>query len=161
MKDHDWMRDATCRGTETNLFFGERGDAKTMRTAMEICNGTKDTPACPVRVECRDWAMSHADDNFGIFGGLTPSARLQLRRKRGREPKPVEEEAPLLNGRRMYRSGVPLRSELPDRPLPSEYEWRRGLKDLVRLIHEAVLDHENRERAKKGVGPIVFELEGR
>jgi len=159
VNNHDWMRDATCRGTETNLFFGERGDAKTMRTAMEICNGTRDTPACPVRVECRDWAMSHPDDNFGIFGGLTPSARLQLRRKQNKEWKPVEEEpAPLTGGRRLYRSGVPLRNELPDRPLPTEYEWRRGLKDLLRLVHEAVLDNENQSRATRGIGPIAFEI---
>ena len=102
--------------------------------------------------------MSHPDDNFGIFGGLTPSARLQLRRKRNKDWKPVKEEPPLLNGRRMYRSGVPLRNELPDRPLPTDYEWRRSLKDLVRLIHEAVIDDENLRRARKGIGPIAFEI---
>lgn len=159
MNDHDWMREAACRGTETNLFFGDRGDHKTMKTAMEICNGTRDTAPCPVRTECRDWAMSHPDDNFGIFGGLTPSARLQLRRKRNKDWKPVEEEPPpLTGGRRMYRSGVPLRSELPDRPLPTDYEWRLGLRQLVRLVHEAVLEDENRQRAKRGIGPVAIQI---
>ena len=137
MTDYDWMRDAACRGTETNLFFGDRGDHKTMKTAMEICNGTRDTPACPVRTECRDWAMSHPDDNFGIFGGLTPSARLQLRRKRNKDWKPVE---------------------LSDSGLPTDYEWRLGLRQLVRLVHEAVLDDENKRRAKQNLGPIKIAI---
>ena len=58
----------------------------------------------------------------------------------------------------MYRSGRPLRSELPDRPLPTDYEWRVGLIELVRLVHETVTRAENNNRAKKGVGPIAIEI---
>jgi len=81
--------------------------------------------------------MSHPDDNFGIFGGLTPSARLQLRRKRNKDWKPVE---------------------LSDSGLPTDYEWRLGLRQLVRLVHEAVLDDENKRRAKQNLGPIKIAI---
>jgi WhiB family redox-sensing transcriptional regulator len=175
--DQEWRLAAACRGVDTNLFFNERGDSTGMITAMEVCNGTSETPACPVREECLKFAMSFEDDNHGIFGGLTPSARLKLRRgqrkaeqlrkeqERGQHHEVVipvlhdqPDPGPMMEGRRMYRSGVPLRSELPDKPLPTDYEWRLGLRQLVRLIHEAVLEDMNQDRARKGVGPIAIQV---
>lgn len=44
------------------------------RTAKAICN------ACPVRELCLDYALA-AKEEYGIFGGLTPSERRLLRRK--------------------------------------------------------------------------------
>ena len=164
----DWQTQAACRGTDTNLFFNERGDAHTLRTALEICNGVKKAngdiiiAACPVRQQCLEFATSFDDDNFGVFGGMTPSARLQIRRKnkKAQLPEPQIEYGYPGDNRRMYRSGRPLRSELPDRPLPTDYEWRLGLRELVRLIHEAVLDDENQRRAKRGLGPVAIQVRG-
>ena len=180
MLDQEWRLKAACRGVDTNLFFNERGDSTGMITAMEVCNGTDTTRPCPVRDECLKFAMSFEDDNHGIFGGLTPSARLKLRRgqrkaeqlrreqERGQHTEVIipvlhdqPEPGPMMEGRRMYRSGVPLRSELPDKPLPTDYEWRLGLRQLVRLIHETVLDEENQRRAGMGIGPIVIQAQGR
>lgn len=159
-EQHEWMKHAACRGCDTNLFFSERGDHKTMMTALEICNGTKDTAPCPVRKECLDWANSHEDDNWGVFGGMAASARIKLRRQNRREPEPepeIEYGYPGDN-RRMYRSGRPLRNELPDRPLPTDYEWRAGLVELVRLVHKTVMEAENTKRAGRGIGPVAIEI---
>jgi hypothetical protein len=155
-----WMSQAACRGCDVNLFFSERGEHKTMMTAMEICNGNKTTPPCRVKKECLEWAISQKEDNHGIFGGLTPSARIKLRRQKRREPEPDPEPDFGYPGdnHRMYRSGRPLRSELPNRPLPTDYEWHLGLKQLVRLVHEAVMADENKQRARKGIGPIAIQI---
>ena len=32
--DHAWRKQAKCRGLDTNLFFGERGEHQTMETAI-------------------------------------------------------------------------------------------------------------------------------
>ena len=164
MNEHnEWQQHAACRGTDTNLFFSERGDHKTLVTALEICNGTKTTPPCPVKQQCLEWALTFEDDNYGVFGGLAASARLKMRRHRKKElgiiePDPEPDHGYPGDNRRMYRSGRPLRSELPDRPLPTDYEWRVGLIELVRLVHKTVMRAENDKRAKKGVGPVAIEI---
>ena len=159
----EWMTQAACRGADTNLFFTERGDHSTLVTALEICNGTKDTPPCPVKQQCLDWAMSFEDDNWGVYGGVAASVRIKMRRQQKKEsgiiePDPEPDYGYPGDNRRMYRTGRPLRSELPDKPLPTDYEWRVGLIELVRLVHETVMLDENRRRAKKGVGPIAIEI---
>ncbi|MGH8887529.1 MAG: WhiB family transcriptional regulator [Egibacteraceae bacterium] len=39
---------------------------------------------CPVRVECREWALATGQHD-GVWGGLTEDERRQLRRQRGRQ----------------------------------------------------------------------------
>lgn len=158
-----WQQQAACRGMAPELFFSERGDHKTLITAMEVCNGTRDTPACPVKQQCLDWAMRFEDDNWGVFGGVPASVRIKMRRQRKKalgivDPDPEPDFGYPGDDRRMYRSGVPLRSELPDRPLPTDYEWRVGLIELVRLVHETVMRAENDKRARKGFGPVAIEI---
>jgi len=84
----NWRNQAACRGADINLFFSERGDHGTLKTATEICNGTNTTPPCPVKQQCLDYANSMADsfygDNHGVYGGLVPNQRIQLRRKHAR-----------------------------------------------------------------------------
>ena len=161
--EHDWMNKANCRGLDTNIFFTERGDNKNLQAALAICNGDKHTLPCPVKTQCLEWAMSFEDDNWGVFGGVAASVRIKMRRQRKKdqgiiEPDPEPDFGYPGDDRRMYRSGRPLRSELPDRPLPTDYEWRVGLIELVRLVHETVLRAENDKRAKKGVGPVAIEI---
>ena len=106
--NHEWTQQAACRGMNPDLFFSERGDHKTLITAMEVCNGTRDTQPCPVKQQCLDQANRYAatdpyGDNHGVWGGMTPSARLDARRKQAkiarrtrivREPEPIWEPAP-------------------------------------------------------------------
>ena len=162
---HAWMTKANCRGLDTNIFFTERGDNKNLQAALAICNGDKHTLPCPVKDKCLEWAMSFEDDNWGVFGGVAASVRIKMRRQRKKDlgivdpdPEPEPDPGYPKDKRRKYRSGVFIRSELPDRPLPTDYEWRVGLIELVRLVHETVMRAENDRRAKKGVGPVAIEI---
>lgn len=46
--------------------------------AMAICNGVHDGVVCPRRTECLRVAMRNAEA-FGVWGGMTPGGRLELR----------------------------------------------------------------------------------
>lgn len=69
-----WIQSAACRGMDTNLFYADRGDTVTVRSAKSVCM------SCPVRTDCLEYALATAD-NIGIWGGLTPRARARLRRQ--------------------------------------------------------------------------------
>ena len=82
----NWKLEAACRGLQTNLFFPEKGDQHTLKTALEICNGTPDTEPCPVKQQCLDWILTtfnRDEDLYGIYGGLLPAQRLKLRKPSG------------------------------------------------------------------------------
>jgi WhiB family redox-sensing transcriptional regulator len=49
--------------------------------AKRVCNGTDERPACPVRIQCLQYALDN-DDQWGVYGGLTVKER--QRPKRGR-----------------------------------------------------------------------------
>lgn len=73
VEETDWQRDAACRSSDPNLFFGIDSDTpeppewrrKREEKAKAICAG------CEVRLEC----LAAADGRFGIWGGLTPRER--------------------------------------------------------------------------------------
>jgi WhiB family transcriptional regulator, redox-sensing transcriptional regulator len=76
-----WMSEGACRG-HRDIFWPEGNDAqKTARKAMyaakRICQ------ACPVNLECREYALSHESITHGIWGGLTPMERRRIRQKGG------------------------------------------------------------------------------
>ena len=104
--NHEWRKQAKCRGLDTNLFFGDRGEHYTMDTAMLICNGgvfDKADPTgmkikaehdpCPVRQNCLEFALSFDyNDDYGVYGGTTPGFRRKIRSERMRanpNPEPV------------------------------------------------------------------------
>lgn len=68
-----WRKDAACRGEDVNIFFPiDYGQAV---KAKKIC------AACPVRVQCLDWALSHPQaEDAGIFGGTSFRERRKIRR---------------------------------------------------------------------------------
>jgi len=75
--DQSWRDRAACAGSSIDWFF-ERGAAP---RAKRLCDG------CPVRVEClesafREEADIRASDLSGVRGGLTPSQRRTIRRRR-------------------------------------------------------------------------------
>lgn len=64
-----WWDDAACRGVDVNVFIADRtGPAP--REAVGYC------AACSVRVDC---AIAHADEVNGVWGGIGPFARRDLR----------------------------------------------------------------------------------
>jgi len=67
-----WTRQAACLGTDPEMWFVE--DDGTYREARLIC------AACPVRSECLAWALETRTEH-GLFGGLAPRERRQLRRR--------------------------------------------------------------------------------
>ncbi|WP_441251468.1 WhiB family transcriptional regulator [Kitasatospora sp. McL0602] len=62
---------AICTQVEPDVFFPEQEDAAGERVAKEICG------FCPVRSACLALAISR-NEEFGIFGGLTPQERREL-----------------------------------------------------------------------------------
>ena len=80
--DDDWQLRAACRGPQAAVFFPpshfERKDEKAEREsrAKDICAG------CSVREPCLDYALRIREPH-GIWGGLTPQDRAQLRRHHG------------------------------------------------------------------------------
>jgi hypothetical protein len=70
-----WVRRAKCAG-RTAVFE----DEQRMDEALALCD------LCPVRRQCRRWALVNAVD--GIAGGMTPTDRAAWRREAG-EPEPV------------------------------------------------------------------------
>ena len=86
MTDHSWRERAACRGLHPNLFHGERGDSHQYRNAISICNGDLERPPCPVKHDCLNWILAilnNDNDLHGIYGGLLPRERAELRRETG------------------------------------------------------------------------------
>ena len=74
-----WFKDAACTSAPLDWFFpGVGGD---YRNGKPICE------SCPVRQECLDYALDTFDvkDDFGLWGGTTPSERRGMRQGRETE----------------------------------------------------------------------------
>jgi WhiB family redox-sensing transcriptional regulator len=71
-----WQDQASCLGMDPDLFFPERGAST--REAKAIC------AACPVRVDCLEYALANAE-KFGIWGGLSERERRRIRRMRAQQ----------------------------------------------------------------------------
>lgn len=121
MKNRDWMKHAECRGMGPTFFFADVGDVHTIRTAMEVCNGTNDTSPCPVKDQCLEYALSFSDDDdrYGVFGGLVPHRRSEIRKERRRAE------------------------------TVAATKENSELKLLLDLVHEAVMEHESRRIVEK------------
>jgi WhiB family redox-sensing transcriptional regulator len=68
----DWRDDAYCKGTDTEVFFPEKGG--TTNDAKKMC------ALCEVRAECLEYAVEN-NEHFGVWGGLSEAERRNLRRK--------------------------------------------------------------------------------
>ena len=77
LMSQEWMKQARCRGQDTDLFFNS-----SIRSAYRVCWGYMKVGECPVRKECLQWACSFEpiEDRFGVFGGRTPPERRRIRR---------------------------------------------------------------------------------
>lgn len=69
----DWQAEAVCRDLDTELFFPvSESDAGPARA---VC------ATCPVAEACLEFAIETRQSN-GVFGGLTPTERHRLVRRR-------------------------------------------------------------------------------
>ena len=66
------------RPETVRLFFAGRGESQLIAGAKRICNGDRDNAPCPVREICR---LTHMNEPFGVWGGLSDKERSNLRRK--------------------------------------------------------------------------------
>ena len=68
-----WQQRAACRGKPVGWWFPTKGESHD--AARSLCAG------CPVRAECLEYGLK---EQHGIFGGLCPKQRRELRRERRR-----------------------------------------------------------------------------
>jgi WhiB family transcriptional regulator, redox-sensing transcriptional regulator len=70
-----WANYAACREhPDPDVFFPRRGRNDTAAKARWVCDG------CPVRMPCLVYAVL-AKEDVGIWGGTTPNARAEIRRR--------------------------------------------------------------------------------
>lgn len=69
-KDPSWRKQAKCVGTDTNGFFGERGQNDYSHQRL-LC------ASCPVQNPCLQFALDNSPRD-GFFGGFTPKERRRL-----------------------------------------------------------------------------------
>lgn len=62
-----------CQNTDPEIWFQEHGTAS-YRIARALCN------RCPVRAKCLEYALTNQEE-FGMWGGLSPFERRALMRK--------------------------------------------------------------------------------
>lgn len=63
-RDSDWLRDASCRGMDPEIFYPQIGTGNwpTENMARKTCDN------CPVKVDCIDWALSESWPEEGYWG---------------------------------------------------------------------------------------------
>jgi WhiB family redox-sensing transcriptional regulator len=69
--DLDWQDAALCAQADPEAWYPEKGGST--KEAKQICR------ACPVRMECLQYALDR-EDWFGIWGGLSERQRRRLHR---------------------------------------------------------------------------------
>ena len=89
-KNHsEWTQKALCRGYPTDLWFPEVPQGRDyFAHAREVCN------ECSVKKDCLNFALTFSadEDKFGMFGGLSPKERLEIRNRNHKhipEPEPI------------------------------------------------------------------------
>jgi hypothetical protein len=79
VKPPEFTQFGACIGVFDVEWLPDEGDP--MATALGICNGTDDTPPCPVRAECLSHALAHPGPFGlpGIMGGTTEAERRTIK----------------------------------------------------------------------------------
>lgn len=77
---YDWREKAACDDQDPDLFFPVAGEHTPVGRA-QYAQAQAVCARCPVRRDCQDYALDERLDS-GMFGGLTPSERRELIRRR-------------------------------------------------------------------------------
>lgn len=64
----EWQVHGACRTEDPELFFPRSGSAMAAFSAKEVC------ARCPVRPQCKQWAMETRQE-WGVWGGLSEEER--------------------------------------------------------------------------------------
>jgi WhiB family redox-sensing transcriptional regulator len=81
MRYPDFDGTQLCAEVGLDLFFPTSTDTSDYMKAKTICN------RCEWQWECAEWAIHH-DNGHGMFGGLNPVERRQIRAQRGIKNEP-------------------------------------------------------------------------
>ncbi|WP_433574211.1 WhiB family transcriptional regulator [Nocardia brasiliensis] len=81
----EWQVHGSCRDTDASVFCspdGERGQSRAHRVnrAKRICKG------CPVRLQCRDFALK-TEETYGVWGGMSEEERRKAITRASRQPR--------------------------------------------------------------------------
>lgn len=74
-----WMADGLCGQVGGDTWFPEKGGRSGLNEARKMC------AACPVKVECLEYALEHdvaSTDAHGMWGGMSAKQRIALKRQR-------------------------------------------------------------------------------
>jgi len=82
MRREHWSEEASCRGKPASIFFPAFSHSQNEETRWALAR--KVCAECPVTRECLYLVieLEDTDDKWGMFGGLTPEQRRDLRRRR-------------------------------------------------------------------------------
>lgn len=83
-----WRDKAKCAGIKEPDFFFPTEYTRNSRETEWVRDVRTFCIDCPVAAECLDEAIRNGD-NDGMYGGLTPKERREIRRTRRRQPKPI------------------------------------------------------------------------
>lgn len=86
------LADALCAQTDPEMFYPEKLN-NWAHKAKQVCE------QCSIRVECLTWALEN-DEQYGIWGGLTPAERNKLRGRERRSRAKTYTAIPLRQERR-------------------------------------------------------------
>ena len=75
IKPEPWTQEALCAETDPEIFFPSKGDKEAVVLARTVC------AECPVAAQCLDYAL-RMNETHGVWGGLSPKQRAQLRNGR-------------------------------------------------------------------------------
>jgi len=77
-----WLLRAACRSHDPDLWFPDTPGVRSSARAKAICRD------CPVRNQCLALALNAANDDAGIYAGLTAFERKQIRSQRSQPLRP-------------------------------------------------------------------------
>lgn len=110
----DWRSKGRCFShPDPERWFPEQGQSS--RRAKQACNGTDNTPECPIRHECLIYALVN-NEKYGVWGGTSERERRALRKWLGLtgQPPPFKRQVGPrgMTSSRTYRPAAPLRQYL-------------------------------------------------
>lgn len=74
---------------EYDPWYGDTEDEDESEEAKAICNGTFDGTPCPLLALCLEFAMVN-NERYGVWGGMRPDERADLRKERKNCQKQLE-----------------------------------------------------------------------
>ena len=118
----EWLSRATCRGMDPETFFTDHSlvsvtkNEPSSKVLAQWLKAKKICATCPVRLQC---ARAHLGETEGVWGGLDPVERKELREKYAAQ---------------IYRLTGPLKAEYAEMAYRLKNHPKLTLQDVTRLM---------------------------